>query len=104
LTQRRVGSIDHLIRLHAMVAQDQYGEWFRPMRSLGFDNGAGLYLWLAVQDEFNVFRVDVHTRRSDNDFFLAPPKVKVAFLVHRTDVAGVKPAIIRGSCRLFIAP
>src|SRR5258708_7424792 len=57
LGQRLVGSSDYVISFHLIVAKNQYGQWFRPMSSLGSEDGARLYFRLTIQNEFNVFRV-----------------------------------------------
>src|SRR5207245_8448733 len=75
-----------------------------PSDTLSFDDGSRLDLRLAIQDDFNIFRIDVHACRSHNHFFLASFEVKIAFRVHLTNVARAKPARIRGSALRVIAP
>src|SRR5437773_4518321 len=74
------------------------------MSTLVFDYGAYLYFWLAIEDNFNVFGIDVHAGRSDDDFVPPPLKVKVGLLVHLTNVSGAKPAFVCGCCLHIIAP
>src|ERR1041385_8581577 len=74
------------------------------MSTFGFDNRTGLYFRLTIEDNFNVFRIDVYPRRSNDDFFPAPLKVKTGLLVHHSNVPGAKPTVVSSSCLHVIAP
>src|SRR6266704_2395380 len=63
------------------------------MGAFDFDDYGRFYLWLPIQHEFNVRRVNVYTGRSDDDLSLSAFEIKVAFLVDLANVAAAKPTV-----------
>src|SRR5262249_15102521 len=69
-----------------------------------FDHSTRFYFRLTIEDNLNVFGIDVYPSRCDDDFFLTSPKIKVALPVHLTNVSGAKPFHLSGCCLSAVAP
>src|SRR5438132_12625875 len=65
------------------------------MRTLDFDYRAGFYLRLAIQNQFDVFRVDIHAGCSNYYFFSTASKVEISLVIQLAEIASSKPTVIR---------
>src|SRR5687767_6727251 len=61
------------------------------MRPAPIDDAACTHFGLPVECLFEVFRVDVQSGSGDDHVSFAPLEIKVAGVIHRSNIAGMKP-------------
>ena len=92
-------------RVLGRVVQKEHRAGFGVAVAFDAQDHAVVYAWLLTQNALQIFRIDIHPGRCDDDVFLAAFEIKLAGFVHLREIAGMEPAVaFHHRLKLFVAP
>ena len=96
LRQRLIRPLHYFFQRN-IAAQNHDRTRLRISASLHSDNHTIFYLGLPEQRRLQILRINIHSSRRDDDFFLTSFEIQIAGLIKRSNIAGAIPALEIGN-------